>query len=411
MGRPGASSRSPTPIRDRSGSATACAARSGWPSPSPSSRSPTSTTGSGSSSAACPCSARTRSAPARPRCGRCRHRRRLRRRLGDHGRAGQPLRRALGRPAIAVLLPVSPPTAISFAAGQAGFTVVVIVLFNIIEPTGWKVGLTRIEDVAIGCAVSLVVGFLFWPRGADGRAGPRPRRGVRGRVRVPAPGGRADDVAGRHARHRRRQARHRRPLRPARRTPSASTWANGARSRSARRSQPPSRSAPARTRVEAYSLATLPRRPVEAGQTPLASVVTAGDSLRAACADAHQWYLDVAAVLAGRHGTAPPRRQHEGPLHQQLVAAFVDSSREHRLGDVRAVLRMLWADESLEDELALQHELAGAVERFAQRRRWAGYARPVASAPGAPTSGDGAGGGAPGGPPGQLAGADEPSAI
>ena len=27
-------------------------------------------------------------------------------------------------------------------------------------------GLLRIEDVAIGCLVSLVVGVLFWPRGA-----------------------------------------------------------------------------------------------------------------------------------------------------------------------------------------------------------------------------------------------------
>ena len=72
---------------------------------------------------------------------------------------------------IAVLLSGVAPTAISFAAGQAGFTVVVVVLFNIIQPTGWKVGLTRIEDVAIGCAVSLVVGFLFWPRGATAALG------------------------------------------------------------------------------------------------------------------------------------------------------------------------------------------------------------------------------------------------
>ena len=42
----------------------------------------------------------------------------------------------------------------------------VIVLFNLVEPTGWSVGLLRIEDVAIGCAVSLAVGSLFWPRGA-----------------------------------------------------------------------------------------------------------------------------------------------------------------------------------------------------------------------------------------------------
>ena len=71
----------------------------------------------------------------------------------------------------AVLLAGTAPTVISFAAGQAGFTLVVIILFNIIEPTGWKVGLTRIEDVAIGCGVSVVVGLLFWPRGATAALG------------------------------------------------------------------------------------------------------------------------------------------------------------------------------------------------------------------------------------------------
>jgi uncharacterized membrane protein YccC len=55
---------------------------------------------------------------------------------------------------------------ISFAAGQAAFTVTLLVLYNILAPVGWEVGLVRIEDVAIGAAVSVVVGFLFWPRGA-----------------------------------------------------------------------------------------------------------------------------------------------------------------------------------------------------------------------------------------------------
>ncbi len=72
---------------------------------------------------------------------------------------------------VAVLISGVAPSMISFAAGQAGFTLVVIILFNIIEPTGWKVGLTRIEDVAIGCAVSVVVGLLFWPRGATAAFG------------------------------------------------------------------------------------------------------------------------------------------------------------------------------------------------------------------------------------------------
>jgi hypothetical protein len=41
-----------------------------------------------------------------------------------------------------------------------------VILFNIIQPTGWRIGLVRIEDIALGIGVSLVVGILFWPRGA-----------------------------------------------------------------------------------------------------------------------------------------------------------------------------------------------------------------------------------------------------
>jgi hypothetical protein len=67
---------------------------------------------------------------------------------------------------VAILFAGLAPAAISFAAGQAGFTVTLLILFNIIEPTGWRVGLVRIEDVALGGVVSLVVGLLFWPRGA-----------------------------------------------------------------------------------------------------------------------------------------------------------------------------------------------------------------------------------------------------
>jgi uncharacterized membrane protein YccC len=68
---------------------------------------------------------------------------------------------------VAVLLAAYAPRAISFAAGQAAFTVVLFVLFNLIQPVGWTVGLVRIEDVAIGFAISLGVGLLFWPRGAS----------------------------------------------------------------------------------------------------------------------------------------------------------------------------------------------------------------------------------------------------
>jgi uncharacterized membrane protein YccC len=67
---------------------------------------------------------------------------------------------------LAILLAGLAPAVISFAAGQAAFTLTLVILFNIIQPAGWQIGLLRVEDIAIGCAVSLVVGLLFWPRGA-----------------------------------------------------------------------------------------------------------------------------------------------------------------------------------------------------------------------------------------------------
>ncbi len=69
---------------------------------------------------------------------------------------------------ITVFLAAYAPTAISFLIGQAGFTAFVVVLFTIVEPEGVKTGIARVQDIAIGAAVSVVVGFLLWPRGARG---------------------------------------------------------------------------------------------------------------------------------------------------------------------------------------------------------------------------------------------------
>jgi uncharacterized membrane protein YccC len=68
---------------------------------------------------------------------------------------------------IAVLVAAYAPGTAPFAVGQAAFTVTVSVLYNILVPVGWKVGVLRIEDVAIGAGVSVVLGVLFWPRGAS----------------------------------------------------------------------------------------------------------------------------------------------------------------------------------------------------------------------------------------------------
>jgi uncharacterized membrane protein YccC len=68
---------------------------------------------------------------------------------------------------VVVLFAGIAPVLISFVAGQAAFTLTIVILFNLVQPAGWRLGLVRVEDVAIGCAVSLVVGLLFWPRGAS----------------------------------------------------------------------------------------------------------------------------------------------------------------------------------------------------------------------------------------------------
>jgi uncharacterized membrane protein YccC len=59
------------------------------------------------------------------------------------------------------------PGAISFGAGQAMFALLVVELFNLIQPTGWEVGAVRVEAVATGAVVALVAALIIWPKGAS----------------------------------------------------------------------------------------------------------------------------------------------------------------------------------------------------------------------------------------------------
>ena len=72
---------------------------------------------------------------------------------------------------VAVLVAAYAPGTTPFLVGQAAFTVTVVVLFNLLVPVGWTIGLLRIEDVAIGCGVSFAVGLLLWPRGVSAVVG------------------------------------------------------------------------------------------------------------------------------------------------------------------------------------------------------------------------------------------------
>ena len=75
------------------------------------------------------------------------------------------------------------PEVASFTAGQAAFTMMVLIIFNLIVPTGWSVGLIRVEDVVVGALVGVVVSVLLWPRGATHVGDAGDRRGLRGRRR------------------------------------------------------------------------------------------------------------------------------------------------------------------------------------------------------------------------------------
>ncbi|MFF3335229.1 FUSC family protein [Streptomyces sp. NPDC002888] len=67
---------------------------------------------------------------------------------------------------LAVLIAGIAPAAVSFAAGQAAFTVTLAILFNIGRHPDWHIVLLRIQDIGLGCAVSVLVGLFLWPRGA-----------------------------------------------------------------------------------------------------------------------------------------------------------------------------------------------------------------------------------------------------
>jgi uncharacterized membrane protein YccC len=68
-----------------------------------------------------------------------------------------------------VFLAAYTPAAVNFVVGQVAFSVLVVVLFNILAPTDWQIGLVRVEDAALGVGVSAIVGLLLWPRGAQGQ--------------------------------------------------------------------------------------------------------------------------------------------------------------------------------------------------------------------------------------------------
>ncbi|HEX3842684.1 MAG TPA: FUSC family protein [Acidimicrobiales bacterium] len=269
---------------------------------------------------------------------------------------------------LSVLVSGAAPSMISFAAGQAGFTLVVVILFNIIVPTGWKVGLTRIEDVAIGCGVSIVVGLLFWPRGATAALG----RALSDAF-VQSSGYLADAV------ERLTTSIREIDTRPAQRASHRAYF----RLDDAFREFLVERGAKVvpvdtvaslftgsnRIRMAAYTLSTLPAVKPEPGLAELESVAVAGAVLRDSYAASHRWYEEFAELLTNRRESLDLPPAHDDVLHSVLQEAFDDTRDRHRADRLRTTLQMLWADELLETQRQVQVDLAGSASLFARRRR------------------------------------------
>ena len=268
----------------------------------------------------------------------------------------------------AVLIAGAAPAVISFAAGQAGFTLVVIILFNIIDPTGWKVGLTRIEDVAIGCAVSIVVGLLFWPRGATAALG----RALS--AAFVANSGYLADAVDRLTTTTRTV-----DTRPSQRV-SHSAYL---RLDDAFRQYFAERGAKVvslettarlytganRIRLAAFTLTSLQPEPPAPGKPELESVEVAGAVLRDSYASSHRWYEEFAEVLAGRRASLDPPAAHGRVLHDVLGRAFVDARTRRRSDRLRLLLQMLWADELLESQGEVQADLSESAAALRRARR------------------------------------------
>jgi uncharacterized membrane protein YccC len=269
---------------------------------------------------------------------------------------------------LAVLISGIAPSMISFVAGQAAFTLLVIILFNIIQPIGWKVGLTRIEDVAIGCGVSIVVGLLFWPRGATAALG----RALS--TAFATSSGYLSDAVERLTMTRRhvdtdvsQRASHRAYLLldDAFRQFFAERGAKVVSVEAISRLFTGSN----RLRLAAYTLATLPVHPPAAGQPELESVAVAEAVLRDSYATSHRWYEEFAELLEDRRPALDEPPPHGEVLHDVLRTAFEDVREQQRADRVQTTLQMLWADELLENQSQMQSDLRASADLFVRGKR------------------------------------------
>jgi uncharacterized membrane protein YccC len=260
---------------------------------------------------------------------------------------------------VAVLLAAYSSRAMTFGAGQAGFTVTLLILFNIIVPTGWQIGLLRAEDVAIGCGISLLVGLLFWPRGIDsllreslGTAFARAADyAAAAAERVAGDGGGVTDAT----------------LGTLRQQASSSSdrlddafrqyLAEPSAQRADRDNLATLASGAVRVRLAAYSLSNL--SPARAG----APFTRCAGELTAEAGDLRNWYGGFAAALERRDSVAPPDTQGDASPVVRCVTNALPGADD---GGSGAALGLLWADHHLMDLWRLGDQLVAPASQLAR---------------------------------------------
>jgi hypothetical protein len=96
-----------------------------------------------------------------------------------------------------------------------------------------------------------------------------------------------------------------------------------------------------------------------------AAVAVAQAEVQSAAHRADAWYDGFGAVLSGEREQLPPAERDDGELRAHLVRAFDLASEEHDATRVRMALRLLWADEYLNDEQESQRDLADVAHPLA----------------------------------------------
>jgi uncharacterized membrane protein YccC len=245
---------------------------------------------------------------------------------------------------VAVLIAAYAPRVISFAAGQAAFTVVLVLLFNIIQPTGWKVGLIRIEDVAIGFAVSLGVGLVFWPRGAatvlrENLATAYSRAADYVAITASQLTGTRDAGDAARAEQAANAADHRLD----------DAFRQYLAERSAKQADPESTArlvaGVARLLRAGQSMAALNR--MQGNGLPAVGTGRYGDGLDGQIQAVRSWYATLGDSLA--HGTSVPPPQPPRPEDQQRLLRYLrDSSASGEATALRAALLVLWASQHVD---------------------------------------------------------------